>query len=123
MGRYILLVVIRLWSAGEDTRRKFTRLTNPPLWRNQREWHEDHLRHQLAHARASTCSEVFLGSMNDDVRVQAVSPLRLQTVLLRYLSVVEYPRLAFWPGHNHPNYSLAPVKVTAYRSSGDSFST
>lgn len=95
MGRYILLVVIRLWSAGDDTRRKFTGLINPLLWRNQREWHKDHLRHQLDHARASTGSEIFFGFMKDDVRVQAVSPLRLQTVLLRYLSVVKYPRLAF----------------------------
>lgn len=59
--------------------------------------------------------------MKDDVRVEAMSPLRLQSVLLRYLSVVEYPRLAFWPGHNHPNHSLAPVKVTAYGSQMTAF--
>ena len=69
MGRYILSVVIRLWSAGDDTRRKVTGLINPPLWRNQREWHKDHLRHQLAHACASTGSEILLGFMKDDVRV------------------------------------------------------
>ena len=67
MGRYILLVVIRLWSAGDDTRRKYTGVINPLLWRNERHRHKDHLRHQHAHARASAGSEIFFEFTADDL--------------------------------------------------------
>ena len=67
MGNYILLVAIRLWSTGDDNWMKYTEEINLLLWRNERQWHKDHLRHQLADTRASTGSERFLEFTMDDL--------------------------------------------------------